>query len=60
MMPCFAIVPDGQEAPVALFAELEDAMEWGLRIYGGDAFRIRYLLVTRVEDDDRGRIPLSA
>ena len=38
---CFAIVPDGQSTPAALFRELEDAMEWGLARYGGDRFTIK-------------------
>lgn len=38
---CFAIVPDGQHQPTALFDDLEDAMEWGLKKYGGDRFSIR-------------------
>ena len=46
---CYAIVPDGSDDPAALFEELEDAMDWGLRRYGGDAFQIRYVEVTSVE-----------
>jgi hypothetical protein len=46
---CYAIVPDGSDDPAALFEELEDAMDWGLRRYGGDAFQIRYVEVTAVE-----------
>lgn len=38
---CFAIVPDGHAQPTALFDDLEDAMEWGLKKYGGDRFSIR-------------------
>ena len=53
MITCFAIIPDGQNAPSALFAELEDAVDWGLDTYGGDAFRIRYLKVAQVESEDR-------
>src|SRR6185436_4126520 len=37
MTCCYAIVPDGSDEPAALFEELEDAMDWGLRRYGGDA-----------------------
>jgi hypothetical protein len=36
-----------------LFAELEDAVDRGLNTYRGDAFRIRYLKVARVENEDR-------
>jgi hypothetical protein len=60
MIHCFAIIPDGQNTPAALFAELEDAMDWGLHAYGGDAFRIRYLEVAQVEraDSDGARRPV--
>jgi len=46
---CYAIVPDGTDEPAALFEALEDAMDWGLRRYGGDAFQIRYVEVTSLE-----------
>jgi hypothetical protein len=52
MISGFAIIPDGQEVPSALFADLEDALDWGLHAYGGDAFRIRFLEVAQVEDED--------
>lgn len=43
-MSCsFAIIPDGSNQPAAVFAELEDAMDWALSRYGGDAFRIRHV-----------------
>jgi hypothetical protein len=60
MIPCFAIIPDGQNTPAALFAELEDAMDWGLSIYGCDAFRIRYLEVAQIEKSDRSETRRSA
>lgn len=40
---CFAVVPDGQDEPAAVFAELEDALNWGLRRLGNDAFSVRRL-----------------
>jgi hypothetical protein len=49
MTSCYAIVPDGFSEPSALFEDLEDAMEWGLHRYGGDAFQIRYVEVTALE-----------
>jgi len=58
MISCFAVIPDGQDAPAALFTELEDAMDWGLRAFGGGGFRIRYLEVTPIEKDER--CPLRA
>jgi hypothetical protein len=44
---CFAIIPDGIEVPVAVFENLEDAMEWGVRKYGGGRFTIRHMPVTQ-------------
>ena len=53
---CYAIVPDGTNEPAALFEDLEDAMDWGLQRYGGDAFRIRYCEVSELEKP----VPLRA
>jgi hypothetical protein len=53
MISGYAIIPDGQNAPSALFTELEDAVDWGLHTYGGDAFCIRYLEVAQIEKQDR-------
>jgi hypothetical protein len=53
MISGYAIIPDGQNAPSAIFTELEDAVDWGLHTYGGDAFRICYLEVAQVENEDR-------
>jgi hypothetical protein len=44
---CFAIIPDGVELPVAIFENLEDAMEWGVHKYGGGRFTIRHMPVTQ-------------
>jgi hypothetical protein len=44
---CFAIIPDGNEVPVAVFESLEDAMEWGVHKYGGGRFTIRHMPVTQ-------------
>jgi hypothetical protein len=52
MIGCFAIFPDGATTPSAVFQNLEDAMEWGLKRYGDDAFGIRYLEMARVERGD--------
>jgi hypothetical protein len=45
MTCCYAIIPDGTTEPAALFEDLEDAMDWGLRRFGDDAFQIRYVEV---------------
>jgi hypothetical protein len=39
----FAIYPDGEERPTALFVDLEEATEWALEKYGSDRFAIKYL-----------------
>ena len=44
---------------MALFEELEDAMDWGLQRFGDDAFQIRYVEVTSV-DAPRGLRAVSA
>lgn len=52
MIPCcFAIIPDRSHQPVAMFADLQDAMDWGLNRLGGNAFRIKYISIARVESD---------
>ena len=60
MLFCYAIIPEGENLPSALFTEIEDAMDWGLHIYGGKSFRIRYLEVAQIEKGDRGAVRLPA
>jgi hypothetical protein len=36
----YAVIPDGESHPAAVFSELEAAIEWGLTRYGADSFRI--------------------
>ncbi len=60
MLFCYAIIPDGENLPSALFAEIEDAMDWGLHTYGGKSFRIRYLEVLQIEKGDRAAAELPA
>jgi hypothetical protein len=60
MMGGFAIVPDRSQQPAALFVELEDAIDWGLRTFGTDAFRIRwmaYVLLPPAEAHAQGARP---
>jgi hypothetical protein len=57
MMSCFAVFPDGAATPAAVFTDLEDAMDWGLERYGGDAFGIRYLDLAQVESAERRGAP---
>jgi hypothetical protein len=53
MIPCcFAIIPDQTHQPLAMFADLQDAMDWGLKRLGGDAFRIKYISIARIESED--------
>jgi hypothetical protein len=49
MIGCYGIFPDGSPHPSAVFESLEDAMEWGLKRYGEDAFGIKYVEMARVE-----------
>jgi hypothetical protein len=53
MIPCcFAIIPDRSHQPLALFADLQDAMDWGLSRLGGNSFRIKYISIARIENED--------
>jgi hypothetical protein len=45
----FAIYPDGEDHPTALFADLEEATEWALEKYGSDRFAIKYLTLMPAE-----------
>ncbi|MGD0836592.1 MAG: hypothetical protein ABSB49_08125 [Polyangia bacterium] len=60
MLCCYAIIPDGESLPAALFIEIEDAMDWGLRTYGRQSFRIRYLEVAQIEKGDRAAAAFPA
>jgi hypothetical protein len=57
MMGCFAVFPDGAGSPAAVFEDLEDAMDWGLKRYGDDAFGIRYLEMAKVERAEQRGAP---
>ena len=35
-----------------MFADLQDAMDWGMSRLGGNAFRIKYISIARVECED--------
>jgi hypothetical protein len=45
----FAVIPDGRTEPVAVFFDLEDAVEWGLACMGSDNFRIRGVALRTAE-----------
>jgi len=58
MIPCcFAIIPDRSHQPLALFSDLQDAMDWGLSRLGGNAFRIKYISIARIESEDAAPNP---
>lgn len=57
MKNCFAVFPDGAATPAAVFADLEDAMDWGLERYGCDAFGIRHFDMAQVESAERHGAP---
>lgn len=46
MTCCFAVIPDGKDNPVAVFESLEDAMDFGVRKFGGGRFAIRHMPIT--------------
>ncbi len=54
MSHCYAIVPYDRNEPVALFDDLEDAMEWGLKKFGGDKFRIRHVSFVETGAEGKG------
>jgi hypothetical protein len=56
MMGGFAIIPDTNPQPAALFSDLEDAMDWGVRTFGSDSFSIRWIEVALLSSDE-GRQP---
>jgi hypothetical protein len=60
MIGCYGVFPDGVARPVAVFRELEDAMDWALERYGGNAFDIRYVEMMRVESGDANGRPRAA
>lgn len=43
----FAVIPDETGQPAALFHDLEEAIDWGLRTFGGDRFAIRHVGTTQ-------------
>lgn len=49
MSCCYAIYPDAESRPAAVFANLEDAIDWGVERFGDDKFKIGYLPVVKVE-----------
>ena len=51
MREAFAVIPDGNSSPAAVFTTLEEAIDWGLSRYGSDSFRIRALEVQTVRAD---------
>jgi len=50
MLNCsYAIIPDDSLNPIALFSDLEDAMDWGLQHFGGNAFKIKHISAAEIE-----------
>jgi hypothetical protein len=50
MPEAYAVIPEGSTSPVAHFARLEVAIDWGLRQYGSGGFRIRYARAAEPSD----------
>jgi len=59
MRDAFAVIPDEECAPTAVFCELEAAITWGLERYGSDSFRIRSVQMTPVETGLRLVVPAA-
>ena len=59
MRDAFAVIPDEECAPTAVFSELEAAINWGLERYGNDSFRIRGVQLTPVETGLRLVVPAA-
>jgi hypothetical protein len=60
MIPCcFAIIPDRSHQPLALFSDLQDAMDWGMSRLGGNSFRIKYISIARIESEDPTPKPVA-
>jgi hypothetical protein len=55
MRDAYAVIPDGDAAPSAVFFDVEEAIDWGLTRYGSDAFRIKGLAVEPVAEGNEGR-----
>jgi hypothetical protein len=53
----FAIFPDESQAPAAIFADLEDAIAWGVHRYGADHFSIRHCPAVVTEADAPATTP---
>ncbi len=59
MIPCcFAVIPDRSRQPLALFADLQDAMEFGLSRLGEDAFSIKYMSIAHIESEEHSAGPV--
>jgi len=55
MIPCcFAIIPDQEHQPIAVFADLQDALDWGMWRLGGSTFRVKHISIARIESDSAG------
>lgn len=49
----FAIVPEGDEQPSAVFWDLEDAMAWANDRFGSESFRVQRLELTELPPENR-------
>jgi hypothetical protein len=45
MRDAYAVIPDGNSAPSAVFFDVEEAIDWALTRYGSDSFCIKGLAV---------------
>ena len=49
----FGIYAEGHRSPMAIFAAIEDAMDWASEHFGSNTFRIKQCLVPIVLPDDQ-------
>jgi hypothetical protein len=59
MRDAFAVIPDEECAPTAVFCELEEAICWGIERYGSDSFQIRGVQMTPAESGVRLLVPAA-
>jgi hypothetical protein len=55
MRDAYAVIPDGNSAPAAVFFDVEEAIDWALTRYGSDAFSIKGLAVQPLPEGNDGR-----
>jgi hypothetical protein len=60
MRDAYAVIPDGNSTPSAVFFDVEEAIDWGLTRYGSDAFCIKGLAVGPMAPEGKTGRPQAA